>query len=57
MDQITEKSDLREIKERILEIEKEQNEILKRLEHITRSVDDIHRHLKSKEAKEDHHGN
>jgi hypothetical protein len=54
MDQITEKSDLREIKERILEIEKEHYEILKRLQHITRSIDDIHRQLTSKEGKGDH---
>jgi hypothetical protein len=47
MDQITEKSDIKEIKERILEIEMEQRNILEKLEHISRAVDDIHRLVKS----------
>ena len=54
MDQITEKSDLKEIKERILEIEKGQNDILKRLEHISRAVDDLHRYIKGIEEKGRH---
>jgi hypothetical protein len=54
MDQITEKSDLKEIKERILEIEIEQRDILNKLEHISRAVDDIHRLVKSMEEKGHH---
>ena len=52
MDQIAEKSDLKEIKERILEIEKGQHDILNKLEHISRAVDDIHRYVKGREDKE-----
>ncbi|MDH4231702.1 MAG: hypothetical protein OEW04_06695 [Nitrospirota bacterium] len=52
MDQITEKSDLKEIRERILEIKKEQHDILRRLEHISRVVEDIHREVKGREGKE-----
>jgi hypothetical protein len=51
MDQITEKSDLKEIKERILEIEIEQRDILNKLDHISRAVDDIHRLVKGMEEK------
>jgi len=54
MDQITEKSDIKEIKERIVEIEMEQRDILNKLEHMSRAVDDIHRIAKSMEEKGHH---
>lgn len=54
MDQITEKSDLKEIRERILEIEKGRDDILKKLEHISRAVEDIHRLVKSMTEKGHH---